>query len=273
MTALVLTGWISPATAEDTSNYCAEVDTDDGTGTVATGFWYTDENGRRYCRQIPVPANYVCLVDGRLPTVTTTISRTTQVWRRAEITYTFDHVIRRPRPAYGSYTDDEIWAAQYEPELYRLYQPGETVPNEPPTRSGWVFVRTTLTILGGNGYFETTTEDVEVEVIVDDFHNRDGNCTPAVDAMPRYDTIPAQSSAPSRTERQICHHEALNATPRLFDYVCDGSIPIQRVQQVQGGNSHIVNQETEDGIVQETCTEVESYVSASGTTVTGYWCE
>ena len=50
----------APALA-DTSNYCGVVATGSGDGKVATGYWCTAENGRRYCRQIVDSANYVCM--------------------------------------------------------------------------------------------------------------------------------------------------------------------------------------------------------------------
>ena len=53
-------GFAAPALA-DTSNYCGVVATGSGDGKVATGYWYTAENGRRYCRQIVDSANYVCM--------------------------------------------------------------------------------------------------------------------------------------------------------------------------------------------------------------------
>ena len=179
-------GVASPAAAQ--SNYCGVVDS--GSDKVATGYWYTAENGRRYCRQIGSAANYVCMdSDGRLPT--TTRQRPVEYRSRSWVTYTFVEVIKRPVPDASSFkpsgtydpyavnvgslsrpvwqssgarpTPEEqaAWDAQFSPEIVAIYDDDVTnslyseAPSELPTMTDWTYRQRTVSVPGGN--YETRT--------------------------------------------------------------------------------------------------------------------
>ena len=213
LTAAVLVVWGFPVSAggADTSNYCAVVDTAAGAHPqVATGYWYTDESGRRYCREIQDSASYVCMANGQLPTESKTITREVDVWQLELVTYTFFYVTMRPRPGGGSFADDAQWHAQFEPELYRLYQPDApsvpTLSEIQMERPGWTFVRSEITAHAHTGNFVTTEEEVEIEATIDDFHNRNGNCQPSEAGLAQveYDPLPApQRPAPVVVETLV----------------------------------------------------------------------
>ena len=119
------------------------------------------------------------------------------VWELELVTYTFFYVTMRPRPGGGSFADDAQWHAQFEPELYRLYQPDApsvpTLSEIQMEKPGWTFVRSEITAQAHTGNFVTIEEDVEVEATIDDFHNRNGNCQPSEAGLAQveYDPLPA----------------------------------------------------------------------------------
>ena len=213
----------SAQTAAATGNYCGVVASTSGEQ-VATGYWYTAENGRRYCREIGDPAIFVCMdANGRLPT--TTSQRTVVYSVRSLVTYTFDEVIKRPVPdaspfkpsgTYDPYAvnvgslsrpvwqssgarptpeEQAAWDAQFSPEIVAIYDDDAMngLYTEPPpglpTMDGWTYRRRQVTVPGGT--YETRTRTVDV-VSTALSHNGDGTCTPDAAEHGRvlYDTLP-----------------------------------------------------------------------------------
>ena len=261
------------------SSYCAVVESTSGR-TVATGFIYTSENGREYCREIPDVDNYVCLdTDGQLPTRTETVTETN--FRRTTVTYTLRHIVWREVPSYGSFNHDDHasaeeqaeWDAQYTPELSKIFYPGDAVTDLPPDNAQRHLRDTQVT---ASGPYEEV--DVERELRYTNLvHNSDGDCPPDPNARRTYDALPSHATRDTRSDSQKCRHEALNSTPQMFDYVCDGADPIQRKTPLPASDEGKVRHTTrteEKGEIKETvCTQVETRTTENGNIVTGWFCE
>ena len=268
-------------------SYCGVVAVSSGDHShVATGYWYTAENGKRYCRPIDDANHYVCVDEhGQLPTRTV---ETTVIPRvRGTATYTFDEVTRRPAPTYYSEANRVEWQARLGIELVTLYRPGQMVPDLPLgavnmmwTRGGWMMRRRMVTVPDG-AYRDGTPRTVTHEVTAI-AHNGHGDCAPVAGAVAgvRYDTIPSTNSyVDRRTDRQKCQAEITNR--QLFAHICDGATPVPRRSElpsvidekgVERSRQQTIGENANGERTTTVCTEVENPDGVSDTQ-TSYFCE
>ena len=269
-------------------SYCGVVAAGPGDHShVATGYWYTAENGERYCRPINDASHYVCMDEhGRLPT--RTVERTVIPRVRGTATYTFDEVTWRPGPTYYSSARRAEWEARHGIELVALYPPDRTVPALPADAvdrmwvrgDGWMMRRRSVTVPWGP-YRDGTPTTVTYEV-TDIAHNSTGDCAPVAGAAAtvRYDTIPSTGLyVDRRTDQQRCDAEITNG--QMFNHLCDGATPVPRRsalpsvtddQGVQRARHQAIIEDVDGERTTTVCTEVENPEGAREAH-TSYFCE